>query len=62
MDAKQAKGMHQFHLRAARAYEALAKDKTVHAKERQRCQENAQSALMRAAECQAVMQVERMTA
>jgi multidrug resistance efflux pump len=60
MDTKQAHGMLTFHQRAARAYEALAQDKSLPKKERERCQENAQSAQMRAAECQAILQVARM--
>jgi len=62
MTTKQAQGMLMFHQKAARAYEAvLARDK-LPKKERQRCEENLQSARMRAAECQAILQVARMTA
>ena len=61
MTTAQARGMLIFHQRAAQAYRQMANDPKVSKRERERVLNNAHAADLRAAECQAILQVARMT-
>ena len=61
MTTEQAHGMLLFHQRAAQGYRQIAAEPKTSKKDRHRCLENAHSADLRAAECQAILQVARMT-
>ena len=61
MTTSQAHGMFLFHQRAAQGYRQIAGEPKTTKKARERLLENANTADRMAAECQAILQVARMT-